>query len=80
MAIDAVTDPELADITAHHSMVCVLEDWSYFGSHTSYSLRVPGGQRLKVSVTNTDRDNDTIEEGQTVWAHWQDNAMVVLDR
>ncbi|MEN9688516.1 MAG: polyamine transporter ATP-binding protein [Pseudomonadota bacterium] len=62
----------------HNHMACVLEDWSYFGSHTSYSLRIPGGQRLKVSVTNTDRDHDTIEEGQTVWAHWQDNAMVVL--
>jgi putrescine transport system ATP-binding protein len=70
----SMQDPQLP----HNVVACVLEDWSYFGSHTSYSLRVPGGQRLKVSVTNADRDSEAIEEGQTVWAHWQDNAMVVL--
>jgi putrescine transport system ATP-binding protein len=70
----SMQDPQLQ----HNVVACVLEDWSYFGSHTSYSLRVPGGQRIKVSVTNADRDTETIEEGQTVWAHWQDNAMVVL--
>ena len=70
----SLDDPKLP----HNTMACVLKDWSYFGSHTSYSLRVPGGQFLKVSVTNTDRSHDTIEEGQTVWAHWQDSAMVVL--
>ena len=64
----------------HNVMPCVLEDWSYFGSHTSYSLRVEGNQRLKVSVTNTDReqDHENLEEGQRLWAHWEDNAMVVL--
>jgi putrescine transport system ATP-binding protein len=64
----------------HNVMACILEDWSYFGSHTSYSLRVQGDQRLKVSVSNTDRDQDhqNLEEGQCLWAHWEDNAMVVL--
>jgi hypothetical protein len=43
-------------------------------------LRVEGNQRLKVSVTNTDRDQDheNLEEGQRLWAHWEDNALVVL--
>jgi putrescine transport system ATP-binding protein len=62
----------------HNAVACVLKDWSYFGSFTSYSLRLPNGQHIKVSVTNADRDQEAIEEGQTVWAHWQDNAMVVL--
>ena len=64
----------------HNAMACILEDWSYFGSYTSYSLRVQGDQRLKVSVSNTDRDQDhqNLEEGQRLWAHWEDNAMVVL--
>lgn len=64
----------------HNVMACILEDWSYFGSYTSYSLRVQGDQRLKVSVANTDRDQDheNLEEGQRLWAHWEDNAMVVL--
>jgi putrescine transport system ATP-binding protein len=64
----------------NNAMACVLEDWSYFGSHTSYSLRIEGNRRLKVSVTNTDRDQDheNLEEGQRLWAHWEDNALVVL--
>jgi putrescine transport system ATP-binding protein len=64
----------------NNAMPCVLEDWSYFGSHTSYSLRIEGNRRLKVSVTNTDRDQDheNLEEGQRLWAHWEDNALVVL--
>jgi len=64
----------------HNVMACILEDWSYFGSYTSYSLRVQGDQRLKVSVANTDReqDHENLEEGQRLWAHWEDNAMVVL--
>jgi putrescine transport system ATP-binding protein len=64
----------------HNTMVCILEDWSYFGSYTSYSLRVQGDQRIKVSVSNTDRDQDhqNLEEGQRLWAYWEDNAMVVL--
>lgn len=64
----------------NNSMACILEDWSYFGSYTSYSLRVQGDQKLKVSVSNTDRDQDhqNLEEGQRLWAHWEDNAMVVL--
>jgi putrescine transport system ATP-binding protein len=64
----------------HNTMACILEDWSYFGSYTSYSLRVQGDQRIKVSVSNTDRDQDhqNLEEGQRLWAHWEDNAMVVL--
>ena len=64
----------------HNAMACILEDWSYFGSYTSYGLRVQGDQKLKVSVSNTDRDQDhqNLEEGQRLWAHWEDNAMVVL--
>ena len=64
----------------NNAMPCVLEDWSYFGSHTSYSLRIEGNRRLKVSVTNTDRDQDheNLEEGQRLWAHWEDSALVVL--
>ena len=63
---------------SHNAVACVLKDWSYFGSFTSYGLRLSNGQTIKVSVTNADRDQEAIEEGQTVWAHWQDNAMVVL--
>ena len=64
----------------HNAMACVLEDWSYFGSHTSYSLRVEGNQRLKVSVTNSVREQNhqNLEEGQRLWAHWENNALVVL--
>ena len=44
------------------------------------AVRIEGNRRLKVSVTNTDRDQDheNLEEGQRLWAHWEDNALVVL--
>ena len=72
----SLTDPQ----KQHNVMPGVLEDWSYFGSYTSYSLRVEGHQRLKVSVTNIDREQNhqNLEEGQRLWAHWGDNAMVML--
>ena len=72
----SLTDP----LKQHNVMPCVLENWSYFGSYTSYSLRVEGDQRLKVSVTNIDREQNhqNWEEGQRLWAHWEDNAMVML--
>ena len=86
MAVSIALRPEKVALSLddpqkkHNAMACVLEDWSYFGSHTSYSLRVEGNQRLKVSVTNSVREQNhqNLEEGQRLWAHWDNNALVVL--
>jgi putrescine transport system ATP-binding protein len=57
-----------------------VQSLSYFGSYTSYALKTVNGQTMQTWVTNADRHQDPIEIGQQVWAHWQDNAMVVLNQ
>ncbi|MCE2677425.1 MAG: ABC transporter ATP-binding protein [Burkholderiaceae bacterium] len=65
---------------AFNNLYCSVESLSYFGSYTSYHLKMGNGQMLQAWVTNTDRHHENIDIGQQLWAHWQDNAMVVLDR
>ena len=65
---------------AFNNLSCSVESLSYFGSYTSYHLKMGNGQMLQAWVTNTDRHHENIDIGQQLWAHWQDNAMVVLDR
>ncbi len=65
---------------AHNAVACTVESLSYFGSYTSYHLRMLNGASLQAWVTNTDRHHENIEIGQRLWAHWNDNAMVVLNR
>ena len=65
---------------SHNAVACRVESLSYFGSYTSYHLKTLHGQTLQAWVTNTDRHHEHIEMGQSLWAHWQSNAMVVLDR
>lgn len=59
---------------------CQVQSLSYFGSYTSYHLTMGNGKSLQAWVTNTDRHHENIEIGQRLWAHWPDNAMVVLNR
>jgi len=65
---------------AFNTVSCSVHSLSYFGSYTSYHLKMANGQMLQAWVTNTDRHHENIDIGQPLWAHWQDNAMVVLDR
>jgi putrescine transport system ATP-binding protein len=86
MAVTVALRPEKINLSLSpvasevNTVSCEVQSLSYFGSYTSYGLRVQGDQKLKVSVSNTDRDQDhqNLEEGQRLWAHWEDNAMVVL--
>ena len=64
----------------HNTVACTVDSLSYFGSYTSYHLKMGNGQLLQAWVTNTNRHHENIEIGQKLWAHWYDNAMVVLDR
>ena len=63
---------------SHNAVACVVQSMSYFGSYTSYHLGMNNGQLLQAWVTNTDRHHENIDIGQALWAHWPDNAMVVL--
>ena len=65
---------------AFNAVGCEVQSLSYFGSYTSYHLTMGNGKSLQAWVTNTDRHHESIEIGQRLWAHWPDNAMVVLNR
>ena len=65
---------------AFNAVGCEVQSLSYFGSYTSYHLKMGNGKSLQAWVTNTDRHHESIEIGQRLWAHWPDNAMVVLNR
>ena len=84
MAVSVALRPEKINLSFtkpsidHNAVHCTVQSLSYFGSYTSYALKMGNGQTMQTWVTNADRHQDPIEIGQQVWAHWQDNAMVVL--
>ncbi len=57
----------------------VIEDIAYFGSHSVYHVRLPGGERLMANSANSQRwaaDRFTWEDA--IWLSWDDQAGVVL--
>jgi putrescine transport system ATP-binding protein len=86
MAVSVALRPEKINLSFtkpsidHNAVHCTVQSLSYFGSYTSYALKTVNGQTMQTWVTNADRHQDPIEIGQQVWAHWQDNAMVVLNQ
>jgi putrescine transport system ATP-binding protein len=84
MAVTVALRPEKINLSLSpvasdvNTVSCEVQSLSYFGSYTSYALKMENGQTMQTWVTNADRHQDPIEIGQQVWAHWQDNAMVVL--
>jgi len=57
----------------------VIEDIAYFGSHSVYHVRLPGGDRLMANSANSQRwaaDRFTWEDA--IWLSWDDQAGVVL--
>ena len=84
MAVSVALRPEKINLSIakptddHNTLHCSVESLSYFGSYTSYSLKMANGQSMQAWITNTDRHQEPMEIGQHLWAHWQDNAMVVL--
>jgi putrescine transport system ATP-binding protein len=84
MAVTVALRPEKINLSLSpvasdvNTVSCEVQSLSYFGSYTSYALKTVNGQTMQTWVTNADRHQDPIEIGQQVWAHWQDNAMVVL--
>jgi len=56
-----------------------IEELSYFGSYTVYRIKLASGLVLAVSQANTERHKaHEFTWGDTVWAHWNDAAHVVL--
>jgi putrescine transport system ATP-binding protein len=84
MAVTVALRPEKINLSLSpvasevNTVSCEVQSLSYFGSYTSYALKMRDGRTMQAWVTNADRHQDPIEMGQQLWAHWQDNAMVVL--
>jgi putrescine transport system ATP-binding protein len=56
-----------------------IEDIAYFGSHSVYHVRLPGGTKLMANFTNQQRwASEGLTWGDAVWLWWGDNDGVVL--
>lgn len=52
---------------------------AYFGAHTTYHLKLDTGMMLKVQLPNLSRHNSQdLTWDDHVFAHWSEDAMVVL--
>ncbi|MDP1697879.1 MAG: polyamine ABC transporter ATP-binding protein [Xanthomonadaceae bacterium] len=57
----------------------VIEDIAYFGSHSVYHVRLPGGERLMANSANAQRwASDRFTWEDEIWLSWDDQAGVVL--
>lgn len=65
---------------APHNKACgVIEDIAYFGSHSVYHVRLPGGERIMVNLANSERwGGERFTWEDHVWLSWSDQAGVVL--
>ncbi|NJB95019.1 ABC transporter ATP-binding protein [Xanthomonas arboricola] len=57
----------------------VIEDIAYFGSHSVYHVRLPGGFKLMANFANRQRwASEALTWGDTVWLSWGEDDGVVL--
>lgn len=63
----------------HNWCAGVVSDIAYFGSHTTYHLKLDSGMVLKVQQPNLSRHTEhDLTWGDHTFAHWSRDAMVVL--
>lgn len=56
-----------------------IEDIAYFGSHSVFHVRLPGGPKLMANMINSRRwASEQFTWNDTVWLSWDDQAGVVL--
>ncbi len=56
----------------------VVQNLSYFGSHTVYRIALLTGMVIKAMIENERRHVDGFAAGSTVWVSWPDDAQIVL--
>src|SRR5688500_4341586 len=63
----------------HNKARGVIEDIAYFGSHSVFHVRLPGGTKILANMTNSQRwASERFTWNDTVWLSWGENAGVVL--
>ena len=56
-----------------------LVDWAYLGSYTVYHMKLSSGLLIKATIANTQRSaGHQPKAGETVYARWSPDNMVVL--
>ena len=64
---------------AHNKVRGIIEDIAYFGSHSVFHVRLPGGTKLLANMINSQRwASEKFTWNDPVWLSWDDQAGVVL--
>jgi putrescine transport system ATP-binding protein len=86
MELSVGVRPEKMQVSLHRPEseynICegTLESMGYYGAFTVYHVKLSSGMKIKATVANTERHSghEELHMGDTVYAHWTDNAMVVF--
>ncbi|MBW8313226.1 MAG: polyamine ABC transporter ATP-binding protein [Rhizobium sp.] len=63
----------------HNKVRGTIEDIAYFGSHSVFHVRLPGGTKLLANMVNSQRwASEKFTWNDSVWLSWGDQAGVVL--
>ncbi|HEY9144425.1 MAG TPA: polyamine ABC transporter ATP-binding protein [Arenimonas sp.] len=63
----------------HNKVHGIIEDIAYFGSHSVFHVRLPGGTKLLANMINSQRwASEKFTWNDPVWLSWDDQAGVVL--
>jgi len=64
----------------HNKVRGTIEDIAYFGSHSVFHVRLPGGTRLMANMANSQRwASERFTWNDAVWLSWDEQAGVVLN-
>jgi len=87
MAVSVAIRPEKISVSAdkpaqeHNYVYGEVIELAYLGSYTVYHLKLLSGMIIKANVSNTSRHGAFHPKwGDKLFAHWEDDAMVVLTR
>jgi putrescine transport system ATP-binding protein len=87
MPVSVAIRPEKITISAeqpqqtHNCVQGEIVELAYLGSYTVYHLKLASGMLVKATVSNTVRHGAFHPKwGDAVFAHWSDDAMVILTR
>ncbi len=74
-------EPPSTQDVAYNCVQGKLVDWAYMGSYTVYHIELASGLMLKASMSNTARfDAHQMQMGETIYAHWHPENIVVLNQ
>ena len=66
-------------VQPHNKVRGTIEDIAYFGSHSVFHVRLPGGTKLLANMVNSQRwASEKFTWNDSVWLSWGDQAGVVL--